>query len=387
MHAESSQKVYITVTNDLVTDQRVHRAAGTLTSSGTDVCVVGRLLPGSPGTGSLPYATKRLKLIFRKGFLFYAFFNFRLMLYLVTRKRITHVISNDLDTLPAGFIASRIRGAGLIYDSHELFTGVPELAGRKFVTAFWTRLERWLVPRVDLAYTVNDSIAGFYRKKYGKDFHVIRNVPPLQRVSLPFGLPAEVEDKKIVIYQGAVNVSRGIEEVIAAVKSMEGVVFIIAGAGDIFDDIQDLVRRESLEKKVILTGRIRPEYLHSLTSKAHLGVSCELNAGLNYYYALPNKLFSYIHAGIPVLTSAFPEMEKIVLGRQVGLTVEDPSDTENLSRIIREMLDDEKRQAFWRKNALLATKELCWENEQIKLQMLYNKAGIMTGLAEEGKQS
>ena len=307
-----TQKVYISVTNDLVTDQRVHRTADLLNSAGVSVVLVGRKLPWSPETGTRAYRIHRMKLIFTKGFLFYASFNFRLFLYLLTRKTISLIVANDLDTLPACFAAACLRRTRLVYDSHEYFTEVPELEGRRFVKSFWAILERIIVPRLKTSLYGKWSIARIYMAKYGTFFDVVRNVPPLRQESMPYELPQEANGKKIVIYQGAVNIGRGIEQIIEAIKPLKDVVFIVAGTGDISDQIRSLIKAEKLEEKVILTGRISPDNLLSLTSQAHLGVSCELNMGLNYYYALPNKLFSYIHAGIPVLTSAFPEMKKIV---------------------------------------------------------------------------
>ena len=368
--------IYIAVINDLVTDQRVHRTASVLHSAGTKVCLVGRKLPESPDPGERPYQTFRLKLLFKKGFLFYAFFNVRLLLYLLTRKKTDIIVANDLDTLPSCFLASKLRRAKLVYDSHEFFTEVPELEGRGFVKFFWGFIEKLLVPRLKLAYTVNDSIAGIYSEKYGTYFHVVRNIPSMSIAAVSFRLPDEAEGKKIVIYQGAVNKGRGIEQVILAVKSLENVIFIIAGNGDVMSDIRNIVRQENLDRKVLMTGRIKPEELLSLTSQAHLGVSCELNMGLNYYYALPNKLFSYIHAGIPVLTTSFPEMKNIVETYDVGMTIDDPEDTETLRRMIHTMLHDEKMRLVWKKNTVKAAAELSWECEQKRLQNIYNRVGI-----------
>jgi len=368
--------IYISVTNDLVTDQRVDRTAGLLSSAGAVVCLIGRILPGSPDTGIRSYRTKRLRLLVKKGPAFYAAYNTRLFFYLVSRRRISHIVSNDLDTLAACFFASRLRGATLVYDSHEYFTEVPELQGRRFVKSVWTVLEKCIVPRLKFAYTVNDSIARILQTKYGVHFHVVRNVPSLRHESLPYSLPDEARGKKIVIYQGAVNIGRGIEEVIDAVKPLDDVVFVIAGTGDIIAGIRSRIKRDHLEHKVILTGRIKPANLHSLTSQAHLGVSCELNMGLNYFYALPNKLFSYIHAGIPVLTSAFPEMEHIVKTYSVGMTVDDPANTARLTELLKTMLYDEARISAWKSNTLIAARELCWEKEQIKLKNIYSKAGL-----------
>ncbi len=371
-----TQHIYIAVTNDLVTDQRVHRTALMLHSSGAAVCLLGRKLPGSPVVGERQYRTHRFNLLFRNGFLFYAAYNLRLFLFLLVRRRISLIVANDLDTLAACFLVSKLRQARLVYDSHEYFTEVPELLGRKFVRYFWLTIEKIILPRLELASTVNASIAGIYQEKYGTGFTVIRNVPSLYHHTKLFPLPAETAGKQVVIYQGAVNTGRGIEQVIEAVSQLDNVVFIVAGTGDLFEQINEKVRRENLGQHVIMTGRLEPAYLYSLTAQADLGVSVELNAGLNYYYALPNKLFSYIHAGIPVLVSAFPEMKKIIDEWKVGMTLDNPLDTLKMREMITIMLNDGKQRAVWKKNSVIAARELCWENEQNKFKSLYNRAGI-----------
>ena len=119
--------------NDLATDQRVGRVAKMLSEQGVNVTCIGRKLKGSPSLENRPFRVRRYRMLFTRGPLFYACFNMRLLLTLLIVKRPSLFISNDLDTLPANFLAGRIRSVPLIYDSHELFTQVPELIERKTV--------------------------------------------------------------------------------------------------------------------------------------------------------------------------------------------------------------------------------------------------------------
>ena len=150
------KKVSLSVINDLVTDNRVHKVAVSLQRMGFEPLLIGRMLPESlPVERS--YFTYRMKLVFRKGPLFYLGYNLRLFFYLL--KSDTEVfVANDLDTLPANYLISRIKRKPLVYDSHEYFTEVPELIGRPVVRAIWKGIERLLVPQVDAAYTVPQFI-------------------------------------------------------------------------------------------------------------------------------------------------------------------------------------------------------------------------------------
>lgn len=123
-------RIILTVINDLTGDQRIHRIASTLQGAGYQVTVVGRLLPDSLPLENRAYHTHRMRLLFRKGKWFYLEYNIRLFFLLLIRPA-EIVNANDLDTLLAGYLATRLKGTELIYDSHEYFTEVPELIHRK----------------------------------------------------------------------------------------------------------------------------------------------------------------------------------------------------------------------------------------------------------------
>ncbi|HKK43418.1 MAG TPA: hypothetical protein VJ963_13470, partial [Bacteroidales bacterium] len=129
-------RVVFSVTNSVCYDQRVLKMAGTIKDMGCVVTIIGRLKHKNHGGNIIPFSNHRFRMLFTKGFLFYTFFNLRLFFYLLFIK-CDILVANDLDTLLPSFIVSRIRKLPLIYDSHEYFTGVPELSGRKFVTKVW----------------------------------------------------------------------------------------------------------------------------------------------------------------------------------------------------------------------------------------------------------
>ena len=123
------KKVIVSVTTDLISDQRVHKTCLTLYNMGYDVLLIGRKFNNIDCSEKLykrPYSVKRFSLIFNKGFLFYAIYNIRLLFFLMSSK-FDILLSNDLDTLAPNFISSKIKKKPLVYDSHELFTEVPEL--------------------------------------------------------------------------------------------------------------------------------------------------------------------------------------------------------------------------------------------------------------------
>lgn len=365
------KKITVSVSNDLVTDQRVHKICTSLQKAGADICLVGRKLPGS-----LPlerkYQTKRLKLLFKKGALFYACFNTRLFFFLLFKKTDIY-LSNDLDTLLANFLASRLKRKMLVYDTHEYFTGVPEIQDRKFVKTIWTSIERFIFPRLDTIYTVNGSIARLYREQYNKEVHVVRNVSPLyvhkdQKSREELGLPA---DKKLIILQGSgINVDRGAEEALEAMRHVNGAVLLILGGGDVLNILRHLVDQFHLQEKVIFKPKMPYLGMMQYTSSADIGLTLDKDTNINYRYSLPNKLFDYIQAGIPVLSSNLIEVAGIVRENDIGM-ITVSHDPVKIAGRITSMLQDDQRMSRWKQNLEVAAKELCWENEEKKLLAIY----------------
>eukprot|EP01034_Spumella_vulgaris_P000460 gene460-608_t len=206
-----------------------------LVGLGYDVTFIGRKLPQSPPLPAERYKMHRMKLLFTSSAFFYAEYNLRLFFFLLFH-RADVLVANDLDTLLANYLVARIKGSTLVYDSHELFTEVPELDHNAFAKKTWLRLERWIVPKLKFTVTVNRSIADILEKRYGVPFRVLRNMPyryhPTEtKTRAELGLPA---DKKIIILQGSgINVRRGAEEAVEAMKYLKvPAILLIVGNGD-----------------------------------------------------------------------------------------------------------------------------------------------------------
>ncbi len=364
-------KIIVSVTNDLTTDQRVHKVCNSLTNQGFAVTLLGRKLKNSPKLYR-NYTTKRFKLLFNKGFLFYAEYNLRLFFYLLFKKK-DFILSNDLDTLLANYLVSRTQKTKLVYDSHELFTEVPELINRPKTQKIWLKIEKFILPKLINCYTVCDSIATYYNKKYQTNFKVIRNVPVLTKIDSNYQFPFAPKDKKIIIYQGALNIGRGIELLINTMNYLENTIFVIIGTGDIENQLKLRVKDNNLNDKVIFLGRVNPNELKNITPKADLGISLEEDLGLNYHFALPNKIFDYIHSEIPVLVSDLPEMKKIVNNYKIGeIAIE--REPEKLAKQLKNILKTPK--SYYSKNLRKAKKSLNWQEESKKLQDIFSVESI-----------
>ncbi len=359
----------VSVTNDLATDQRVDKVCNSLKAEGYAVTLIGRKLKDSPNINRT-YKTKRFKLFFNKGFLFYAEYNLRLFFYLLFHKK-DILLSNDLDTLLANYLVRKLQNKKLVYDSHELFTEVPELINRPKTQKIWLRLEQKILPDLKYCYTVCNSIAMYYQKKYNTRFSVIRNVPFLEKEEQSaYQFPFNTQQKKIILYQGALNVGRGLELLINTMQYIDEAIFVLVGTGDIHATLQKQVEEKKLTDRVKFLGRKTPKELKQITPKADLGISLEEDLGLNYRYALPNKIFDYIHAGIPMIVSDLPEMKKIITTYKVGTVVKNRV-PKKLAEQLKEMLLQSKTNYL--ENLMKAKHELHWQLEEKKLMLFFKE--------------
>jgi len=359
------RKIVCTVTNDLTYDQRMIRICNTLTEAGFAVELVGRQRPSSLPLENQPFRQRRLRCRFHRGKLFYLEYNLRL-LWRLLRHRSDIICAVDLDTIAPAVLASRIRGSVVVYDAHEYFTEVPEVIRRRSVQRIWEAVARWAIPQTRLAYTVGPKLAEVFSRRYGKSFEVIRNVPVRQ----PAPPPSEPQRPVVILYQGALNECRGLEESIRAMQRIDKAQLWLAGEGDLSQTLRQLTRDLGLEGRVRFLGFVKPAELQSLTPRAYLGLNLLHNRGLSYYYSLANKAFDYIQAHRPSLQMDFPEYRQ--LQEEYGAFHLLPElCPEAIAKAIRLLIEDPDYYASLQENCRRAAKVFCWERESRRLVGLY----------------
>ncbi|HRC67802.1 MAG TPA: glycosyltransferase, partial [Bacteroidales bacterium] len=282
---------------------------------------------------------------------------------------------NDLDTLLANYLIHLLRKTPLVYDSHEFFTETPEVIHRPLVRGIWLTIERSILPRLEIMITVNQSLADIFHHKYKIPVVSSRNVPELKPLEVKtdrtsLSLP---DDKNILILQGSgINIHRGAEELIASLRFLDNVLLLIIGGGDVMPQLKIMAKNLHVNDKIQFFDRMPAEELQNYTMMADIGLSIDKDICPNYHFSLPNKLFDYIHAGLPVLASPLPEIRKIVEHYQVGRIIHG-HEPEILANDIQSMLDDKAALNFYRHNCLKARDKLNWENEKQILIPIYAK--------------
>jgi glycosyltransferase involved in cell wall biosynthesis len=290
--------------------------------------------------------------------------------------------AHDLNTLPVAYMAARRNKGKFVYDSHELYLerNKPQPSSRpwKFVLS---RVEAFLARRADAVLTVNETLGKVLALRY-------RIPRPFVVLNTPAGFEHKVDsgkrngllreqlkispDAKVLIYVGSIKSNRGLEEVIQALKHLNGCCLVCVGYGDdrYKRILLNLADKCGVSDRFFFFGPVPTGQVVPLAAGADLGVAAIANACMSYYYCSPNKLFEYMNAGLPVIASAFPELEKIILSHEVGLTF-DPSDPEDIARAARRILDDAEKWERMRKNAVRASRLYNWENESRKLLQIY----------------
>jgi hypothetical protein len=234
------------VTTDLCFDQRMQRICSSLAAAGYQVQLVGWERPTSPPLTPQPYRQHRLRGWFQRGKLFYLEYNLRLFFYLLGQKAAAWCAA-DLDTALPVWLRARLGGQPFVYDAHELFTEVPEVVARPAVQRLWRGVERFVVPRAQLAYTVGPALAHVFEQRYGRPFAVVRNVSCLREPE-PESLPP-AEPHGYILYQGALNVGRGLESLLQAMPQVAGRL-VICGEGD----LSATLRAQAAELGLLASG-------------------------------------------------------------------------------------------------------------------------------------
>ncbi len=248
--------------------------------------------------------------------------------------------ASDLYTLPALAAAAQRHGGALAYDSRELYAGLDSAHGRPWVGTAWGTLERWVAPRADAVVTVGDAIADRLADRYGIPRPtVLYNAPevpaaPSDRTALRRALSLPADGRMVVLYQGLFRDGRGLPALVEATRAVEGVRLVLIGEGTLADSVAEAGK--DLGDRLVVHPFVPPDRLAALTPGADLGACLIEPLTESLRLSLPNKLFEYLAAGVPVLASPLPEIRAVV-GQGVGVLA-DPRDAGAVAAALRTAL-------------------------------------------------
>ncbi len=278
---------------------------------------------------------------------------------------------NDLNTLPIGYIIKKFynKDIKIVYDAHEYETETGGLHGiQKTITK---KLEKFLIKYADAVICVSDAIANEYVKLYNiPKPALVLNTPPLKKIEKKdiFRETLNIlKDKTIFLYQGGLSSGRGIEILLDTFKQIDDdkSVIVFMGYGALEESIKDISKEYT---NIYFHKAVTPDVLLDFTCSADFGISTIEDTCLSYHYCLPNKMFEYLMAEIPVIVSNLPEMKKLVEENSVGVVAKENT-PQGLKVAIEEATQLDKKELH---TNIQKVKEIYnWESQEKVLVKLY----------------
>ena len=318
---------------------------------------------------NIGYTPKRYLGIPKLGILIFWFKIFKLI-FKLNLKPFNYIHCNDLGTLPIGVFIYKFlnKNLNIIYDAHEYET---EMNGMNIVDKKMASfIEKRLIKYASSVITVSESIANEYVRLYNIEKpYLVLNTPKFQKIDKKdifretFNISKE---QTIFLYQGGLNSGRGIEIILETFKELDNSsVIVFLGYGALENKIQNLAKEYS---NIYFHKAVAPNILMNYTSSADFGISLIENTSLSYRYSLPNKIFEYIMAEIPLLVSNLDEMKKVVEDNKIGFIIEEYNPKSLKKSIIKALKIDKSN---FKENLLIAKEKYNWEEQEKTLLSIY----------------
>ena len=372
MSLGAKRKITQLVFNDFQNDSRVEKTCQTLASAGYSVTVF-----AFGGKGLRQKENRGNWEVFRfgSGNFFTAFISLcKFVLFNAWKTGVVHC--NDLEPLPLAVMIKLLNfgKTSIVYDAHELET--EKLAAQGTRKKIYKLLERCLVPFVDEIVTVSESIVRWYKMKYpARSPSLVLNVPRTTKIVDSYSLRKRLGvsgQSKLFLYLGGLSAGRSVEAMLQTFSAMKAQSLVFMGSGGTSNEgkrLERLVREESTSSIYYLKPVPQGEVVN-WASSADVGLCLIEDRCLSYRYCLPNKLFEYAMAGLPMLVSDLPEMRKLVEKYNCGVICESIT-PKGIAKGIKKLLDQDLEKLG--KNARKMAEDHSWEMQEKKLLRLYEK--------------
>ncbi|TSA25406.1 MAG: glycosyltransferase [Ignavibacteriales bacterium] len=362
---ERTKKIHISFLGNPRYDSRITNISNSLREDGCKVSVLGF----DWFISSEDYFDVEIKIFAIEKNKFSLFFYLQFVFILISelvRSNADVYIAEDLYTLPFVTTIAKIKRAKVYYNSREIYAHLGGLRNRPTLQSIVKSIEKFFIKKIDLVLTTGPLDSEYIEKLYKiSDTLVVRNIPPYQKAVSKIDLRKKYnidQDKIILIYQGVILLGRGLKQIINAIARLPKTVLIILGEGEQRNNFIEFAKKLNVSERIIFAGSVDQKDLINYTAGGDVGLSLIENISISYYHALPNKLFEYIMAGLPVLCSDLPQMKAIIEKYNVGESI-NIEDEENIFSTLNKWCVNPNLLEAYRKNCAVAAKELNWQEE------------------------
>lgn len=311
---------------------------------------------------------RRIRLLTRKlpknaAFQLLKFIEFMFKCLLMVRKEKAQVVNiHTLALLPLGWLLKKLFNVKLVFDAHELETEKNGLHGLR--QRISKHIESAFIHACDLVIVVGDNIADWYLNTYKIERPLVVKNSPRYRIQTKKDLFRQdlsiLPEQKILLYQGGLMKGRGVQLILDAFKERKGrnVVAVFMGYGDLTAEVEQAAKNH---QNIFYFPAVSPSVVLDYTASADIGISLIENTCLSYYLCMPNKLFEYAMAGLPVIVSDMKEMAESVKAADFGVAL-----TEYSLDAINEVVDylAERDLSKLSYNAYQFAHEHSWEQQE-----------------------
>ena len=306
--------------------------------------------------------------------LFYIKFSLILFLQLLKTKADIYFAS-DFYALPFCSIVAKLKRRKVFYDSREVYTGLPALNNKPIVKKLFKQIEGLFIKRCDYIVTTGELDSRFIEDLYNlPEIDVLRNLPlPVEKLN-PVDFKSKFENYnggKILLYQGIVVLGRGIETYFKVLEKYENSYLVILGGGEDLEYYKNLASESGIIDRIYFAGKVPQTELLNYTAGADVGLSLIDNISQNNLYALPNKLFEYLMAEIPVIASDLPQMKEVVEKYEVGAVLPEGNEDE-IIKLLKFWDENPAEYEKLKYKCKPASEVLNWNNEFEKIYDKFN---------------
>jgi len=331
--ATTAPRVVMLLSNCFDPDPRVYNEARSLVKHGYSVSIVAwdrdRARPAVEVADGI--RVERVFVRSRHGRGLTQLFFMPLVFWLMMKKALhlgfDLVHAHDFDTLPLGFLLSRIRSKPLVYDSHEDYAGMLHGSIPLWLERYIRRVETRLVRRIDALFTVGETLRREFELRGCSNARTLGNWKAIEDFRLPEEVRAEVRaalkvppESLLVSYISNLGKERHIEELLEAVARRPQIYLVIGGTGPSADAVREYAQKYG---NIRYLGFVPQAEIPRYTSACDLVFYGYDPASPNARYSAPNKLFEGLAAGRPLLTAHFGEIGRIVAEHGCGVLLSD----------------------------------------------------------------